>query len=90
MPRLTLLGLIVALWGAGCTCYHVTDTRTGRTFYTKDVEELEGGAIAFVDMRSGSRVTVEAPQVEEIRCDSARRALYQDEKRRSKVGLGTP
>ena len=62
-----MLWVVIAL-AAGCTTYYrVTDPASGKTYYTKDIEEAgKAGAVKFKDEKSGSIVTLQSSEVKEV------------------------
>lgn len=47
--------------------YLVTDTSSGRVYYTRDVDtKRRTGAVDFKDAKSGAKVTLQSSQVEKI------------------------
>jgi hypothetical protein len=69
-PRRTTLALIAALGvtstlGA-CRHYRVTDLSNGSTYYTKDVDHQDDGAVTFRDRRDDTKVTVQNNKVDRI------------------------
>ncbi|MEL6741747.1 MAG: hypothetical protein AAFP26_13915 [Planctomycetota bacterium] len=46
--------------------YRVSDPASGSTYYTKDVNNLRGGAVRFNDAATGERVTLQDSQVERV------------------------
>ncbi len=60
------LALSLALL-AGCASYYkVTDTITGKDYYTRDFEREGGGHVVFKDGRTGNEVTLQSSEVQEI------------------------
>lgn len=79
--RLSRLG-IFAICGlmmivAGCTTYyHVTDTLTGREYYTTKIEDVgNDGTVKIKDDKSGSTVRIKASEVKEISKDEYKTAI---------------
>ncbi len=59
------LGLMIA----GCSYYEVTDTGSGRTYYTRMITDRWGGSIAFEDARTGDDVVLRNYQVHKVTHD---------------------
>jgi hypothetical protein len=59
------LGLMIA----GCSYYEVTDTTSGRTYYTRQINDRVGGGIAFEDARTGTDVTLQNHEVRKVTHD---------------------
>jgi hypothetical protein len=61
----------------GCSSYYrVTDPSSGRTYYSKKVDEAgKAGAIKFKDERTGSHVTLQSSDVREISADDFKAGL---------------
>jgi uncharacterized protein YceK len=60
--------LCVGVLVAGCSSYYkVTEPQSGKTYYTKKVDNLAGsGAVKVKDDRTGSVVTLQSSEVKEI------------------------
>ena len=59
------VALLLAV-AAGCASYYkVTDTTTGREYYTQDVDR-QGSAVQFTDDKTGAKTTLHNTQVLEI------------------------
>jgi starvation-inducible outer membrane lipoprotein len=54
------MGFVLA--GCGTTYYQVTDTNSGKVYYTTKVKKSSSGAVSFKDARSGAEVTVQASE----------------------------
>jgi hypothetical protein len=66
--RNTFLGLAL-LSAAGCASYYqVTDTNTGKVYYStsSQMEQTDSGATTFVDATTGDRDTLQNTQVAKI------------------------
>jgi hypothetical protein len=62
-----LLALGLGLTACGTRYYQVTDTTSGRVYYTRDVDtKRRTGTIEFKDAKSGAKVTLQSSQVEKI------------------------
>ena len=63
---LMIFALIIAV--AGCSSYYrVTDPASGKTYYTKKVNEAgKAGAVKIKDEKTGSTVTLQSSEVKEI------------------------
>lgn len=65
--RRMLLFALLALAGCGGHHYRVTDTSSGRVYYTRDVDtKRRTGAVDFKDAKTGAKVTLQSSQVEKI------------------------
>lgn len=63
----TVLVGLASLMAMGCaTYYSVTDTNTGRVYYSKTVTHKRSGAVDFSDARTKARVTLQSSEVREI------------------------
>ena len=62
---LTIL-VIFGLSACGGGYYKVIDPATDKTYYTKDLEEVKGGAIKIKDANTGSTVTLQNSEVTKI------------------------
>jgi len=61
-----VMAVFIMLAGAGCGGYYqVTDTTSGRTYYTTKVKEKDG-RIEFKDAGSGSTVRLHSSEVKEL------------------------
>ena len=59
-----LLMLFVA---TGCTTYYrVTDQPTRKTYYTKDIDRTDSGAVRFYDQKNHAHVTLQSSEIIEI------------------------
>jgi hypothetical protein len=64
---ITLCVLVCAVMVGGCGSYYkVSDPTTGRVYYTEDLQEKDGGAVALRDGRDGSTVTIQNSSVQKI------------------------
>lgn len=72
MNRLILalmcLFLISGLTGCG-SYYKVTEPTTGKIYYTEDIDKTKSGTIRFQDAVTGSNVTIQNSEVQEITKD---------------------
>jgi len=50
----------------GCAHYKVTDTQSGKAYYTKDVDRLAGGGVKFEDEATDREVRLQSTQVQKI------------------------
>ena len=51
----------------GCSHYYkVTDPSSGKVYYTKEVNQVSGGALRFKDERTGDKMTLQNSDVKEI------------------------
>lgn len=65
--RWCLAGVVSLALLAGCASYYkVTDTTTGKDYYTRDFEREGGGHVVFKDGRTGNEVTLQSSEVQEI------------------------
>jgi hypothetical protein len=64
MRKYVITGLVlcgVTMLVAGCTKYYkVTDTTSGKTYYTTEVDNSIAGAIKIKDPKTGSTVTLQS------------------------------
>lgn len=65
------VGLVVsacaALVVAGCSTYYkAVDPQSGREYYTKEIDDVKGGAVKLKDARSGAVITLQSSEVKEI------------------------
>jgi hypothetical protein len=59
--------LLLALFIAGCTSYYkVSDVATGKVYYTKELAEKKGGAVAFKDAKTNATITLQSSEVQKI------------------------
>ena len=62
-----LCGVLVLLVLAGCGGYlQVIDPASKNIYYTEEVNETKGGAVKFIDAKTGSQVTLQNSEVKEI------------------------
>lgn len=62
---------LMSLFAAGCTSYYrITDQPTRRTYYTKDFDRTNSGAVQFYDAKSRVWVTLQSSEIVEISKDS--------------------
>ena len=62
--------LLVAVAGCGSTYYKITDTNSGRAYYTTGYQDLGyGQGMRFTDMKTGSQVTLPATEIKKINKD---------------------
>ena len=59
------LALFIVACGSGYY-YKVVDPATGKTYYTKKINEEKGGAIKLEDAATGSTVTIQNSEVTKI------------------------
>ena len=52
--------------GCSSNYYAVKDPVSGNSYYTEDIDQISGGAIQFIDQRTGSMVTIQNSVVKEI------------------------
>ena len=75
MKRTTLvLALLVLCVGCGRR-YRVSDPRSGRVYYTRDVDRRDSGAVEFTDAQSNAKITLESSVVERIPKDEYERLI---------------
>jgi hypothetical protein len=66
-----LAGLACLVLLAGCASYYkVTDPATGKEYFTEEYDRARGGHIVFQDARTGSEVTLQSSEVQEISKDT--------------------
>lgn len=79
-PRRTTLALIAALGVtstlAACKHYRVTDLSNGSTYYTKNVNHQDDGAVTFRDRRDDTKITVQSNKVDRITKREYKDATY--------------
>jgi hypothetical protein len=64
-------GLLLLLFAAGCTSYYrITDQPTRRTYYTKDFDRTNSGAVQFYDVKNRTWVTLQSSEIIEISRDA--------------------
>lgn len=73
--------LVTALLGlmciGGCASYYrVTDPSTDKTYYTKDVKNLGGGAVKLTDERNGNIVTLQNSEIKKIEKQEFQQGIY--------------
>ncbi|MDF0666101.1 MAG: hypothetical protein P0119_08510 [Nitrospira sp.] len=79
--RMSRLGIFTVcgfmMIAAGCTTYYrVTDTLTGKDYYTTKVEDVgKEGTVKIKDDKSGSTVRIKASEVKEISKDEYKTAI---------------
>jgi len=62
-----LCGVLVLFFLAGCGGYlQVIDPASKNIYYTEEVKEVNGGAVKFIDAKTGSQVTLQNSEVKEI------------------------
>ncbi len=66
--RLVLALLVILYAGllSGCSQYRVTNTRTGRVYYTKDIDRVSCDAIRFDDEITDTTIFLKNADVEKI------------------------
>jgi len=63
----TILFVALALAAAGCTSYYVVkDPASGKTYYTKKIEKIKGGAVELKDEKTGAVVTIQNSEIREV------------------------
>ena len=74
--RRALCGVLVLLVLAGCGGYlQVIDPASKNTYYTEEVKEMKGGAVKFIDAKTGSQVTLQNSEVKEVSKDEFKAAI---------------
>ncbi len=64
--KVLMVGAMVVLL-AGCSSYYtVTDPMSEKVYYTKKVDNKDGGAVVFLDALTGREVTLQNSEVMEI------------------------
>ena len=57
-----------AIFFAGCAKhYEVTDTQTGKVYYTQDVDYKKGGAVGFRDAKTDNKIVLQSSEVRKIK-----------------------
>jgi len=54
----------------------VTDPGTEKTYYTKEVKKLGGGAVRIIDERNGNTVTLQNSEVKKIKKQEFEQGRY--------------
>lgn len=61
-----VVGAALVAGGCAATYYKVTDTSSGRVYYTDQVSAHVGGGLSLVDARTGDEVTLQNSEVKVI------------------------
>ena len=61
-----LIALLLTTLVACTNYYKVTDTTSGKSYYTTDIDERRGGAVSFEDAKTSSEVTLQNSEVIEV------------------------
>jgi hypothetical protein len=70
MKKMLLLGVLCLFVLAGCGSYlMVVDPTTKNVYYTEEVKESKGGAIKFIDAKTGNEVTIQNSEIKEVTGD---------------------
>lgn len=69
------LGFVIVMAGGCASYYKIKDPASGTTYYTQEIDKLEGGAVKIKDQRSGSDVTIQNSEVNKITKDEYTQAL---------------
>ena len=72
IPTIVLAALVAACGGG---YYQVRDSANGRTYYTRDVDNVGAGAVRFKDEASGAVVTVQRSEVKSMTRDDYQAAI---------------
>jgi hypothetical protein len=78
MKKLVLLGALCLFVLAACGGYWmVTDPTSKNVYYTEEVKEAKGkgGAVKFIDAKTGSEVTLQSSEVKEVSKDEFKAAV---------------
>jgi hypothetical protein len=67
-----VLALLVLCLGCGRR-YRVSDARSGRVYYTRDVDRRDSGTVEFTDEKTNARIALESSVVERIPKDEFER-----------------
>ncbi len=71
-----LLGIVCLFGLAGCGGYwQVVDPATKNVYYTEDVKRIKGGAVQFVDGKTGKQITLQNSEVMEVSKDQFREGV---------------
>ena len=70
-----LCGLAAVVAGCGTDYYRVNDPAGTKEYYTTKIEQTKTGAIAFMDQKSGSVVTLQSSEVKKISEDEFKAAV---------------
>jgi hypothetical protein len=71
-----VISLFIIVGITACAGYYqVKDPTTGNMYYTRDIDEVKGGAVVFEDAKSGTKITLQNSEVKEIDQDEFKRAL---------------
>lgn len=69
-------GALVLFFLAGCGGYwQVIDPASKNIYYTEEVDQMKGGAVKFIDAKTGSQVTLQNSEVKEISGEEFRSAV---------------
>lgn len=60
-----LLAMTLAFTSA-CSYYQVQDPASGKTYYTQDYKELDGGAVRFTSLRTGESVVLQNSAIQKV------------------------
>jgi len=72
----TLCGVLLLFVLAGCGGYlQVIDPASKNIYYTEEVNEVKGGAVKFIDAKTGSQVTLQNSEVKEISGEEFKAAI---------------
>ena len=71
------------IWGSLClfvltACggyWQVVDPTTKNMYYTEDVNRIKGGAVQFIDAKTGKQITLQNSEVMEVSKDQFRQAV---------------
>jgi hypothetical protein len=72
----TLCRVLLLFVLAGCGVYlQVIDPASKNIYYTEEVNEVKGGAVKFIDAKTGSQVTLQNSEVKEISGEEFKAAI---------------
>jgi hypothetical protein len=72
----TLCGGLLLFVLSGCGGYlQVIDPASKNIYYTEEVNEVKGGAVKFIDAKTGSQVTLQNSEVKEISGEEFKAAI---------------
>lgn len=72
-----LLSVVLLYILGGCASYYrVTDPRTEKVYYTKDIDKKSGGAIVIKDKRTNKKITLQDSEIEKISKEDYNVGIY--------------
>lgn len=65
--KTAIVACSLLVWAAGCENYYkVTDPTTGKTYYTKNLDQQRSGSASLTDARTGNRVSIQNSEVAKV------------------------